>query len=463
MDKSRSNSKQKVETKQVDLDTGMPDLPKKELFAITFAFLGINMAFSLQSSQMSRICQTIGANPNNLGFFFIFPPLMGMIVQPIMGKMSDRTWNRFGRRLPYLLFGTPIAALVLIMLPFSGSLGFGYGSMAAMIYAAAAVCLMDLFSNICMQPSRMIVGDMVNNKQKNFAWSWQQVFSNGGGILATILPFIFTMFGMSNTAKRGVVPNTVIWSYLCAAAVLLFTGLWTVFNVKEYDPETYAKYHHIDPEEQNKSVSLWKLIKTAPRAFWEINLVQLFSWFAIMYVWTYTTGTCARNIWHTSDVTSAGYQAAGNWYGILTAVYSIAGIVWGLIYAHAKAGSRKRWYTFGMIVGGLGLVWMTFVTTKTTSIIAMIMFGIGNFSINTIPFTLLTSSLNGKNEGAYLGLFNVGICVPQIVASLCSFFLFPLVGHNQPMMLLLGGISLLIGALAVQAIHEGVTVKEVYR
>ena len=409
---------------------------------------------------MSRICQTIGANPNNLGFFFIFPPLMGMIVQPIMGKMSDRMWNRFGRRLPYLLFGTPIAALVLIMLPFSGSLGFGYGSMAAMIYAATAVCLMDLFSNICMQPSRMIVGDMVNNKQKNFAWSWQQVFSNGGGILATILPFIFTMFGMSNTAKRGVVPNTVIWSYLCAAAVLLFTGLWTVFNVKEYDPETYAKYHHIDPEEQNKSVSLWKLIKTAPRAFWEINLVQLFSWFAIMYVWTYTTGTCARNIWHTSDVTSAGYQAAGNWYGILTAVYSIAGIVWGLIYAHAKAGSRKKWYTFGMIVGGLGLVWMTFVTTKTTSIIAMIMFGIGNFSINTIPFTLLTSSLNGKNEGAYLGLFNVGICVPQIVASLCSFFLFPLVGHNQPMMLLLGGISLLIGALAVQAIHEGVTVKE---
>ena len=460
MDKSLSNSKQKVETKQVDLDTGMPDLPKKERFAITFAFLGINMAFSLQSSQMSRICQTIGANPNNLGFFFIFPPLMGMIVQPIMGKMSDRTWNRFGRRLPYLLFGTPIAALVLIMLPFSGSLGFGYGSMAAMIYAATAVCLMDLFSNICMQPSRMIVGDMVNNKQKNFAWSWQQVFSNGGGILATILPFIFTMFGMSNTAKRGVVPNTVIWSYLCAAAVLLFTGLWTVFNVKEYDPETYAKYHHIDPEEQNKSVSLWKLIKTAPRAFWEINLVQLFSWFAIMYVWTYTTGTCARNIWHTSDVTSAGYQAAGNWYGILTAVYSIAGIVWGLIYAHAKAGSRKKWYTFGMIVGGLGLVWMTFVTTKTTSIIAMIMFGIGNFSINTIPFTLLTSSLNGKNEGAYLGLFNVGICVPQIVASLCSFFLFPLVGHNQPMMLLLGGISLLIGALAVQAIHEGVTVKE---
>ncbi len=460
MDKSLSNSKQKVETKQVDLDTGMPDLPKKELFAITFAFLGINMAFSLQSSQMSRICQTIGANPNNLGFFFIFPPLMGMIVQPIMGKMSDRTWNRFGRRLPYLLFGTPIAALVLIMLPFSGSLGFGYGSMAAMIYAATAVCLMDLFSNICMQPSRMIVGDMVNNKQKNFAWSWQQVFSNGGGILATILPFIFTMFGMSNTAKRGVVPNTVIWSYLCAAAVLLFTGLWTVFNVKEYDPKTYAKYHHIDPEEQNKSVSLWELIKTAPRAFWEINLVQLFSWFAIMYVWTYTTGTCARNIWHTSDVTSAGYQAAGNWYGILTAVYSIAGIVWGLIYAHAKAGSRKKWYTFGMIVGGLGLIWMTFVTTKTTSIIAMIMFGIGNFSINTIPFTLLTSSLNGKNEGAYLGLFNVGICVPQIVASLCSFFLFPLVGHNQPMMLLLGGISLLIGAFAVQAIHEGVTVKE---
>lgn len=455
MDKSKTN-----EDNRVDLDSGMPDLTKKEIFSITFAFLGINMAFSLQSSQMSRICQTIGANPNNLGFFFIFPPLMGMIVQPLLGQLSDRTWNRFGRRLPYLLFGTPIAALVLIMLPFSGSFGFGYGSLAAMTYATVAICFMDLFSNVCMQPLRMLVGDMVNNKQKNAAWSWQQVFSNTGGILATILPFIFTSFGMPNTAKRGVVPQTVIWAYLCAAAVLLITGLWTVFNVHEYDPVTYARYHHIKESDAHQKVSLWHLVRTAPRSFWEINLVQLFSWFAIMYVWTYTTGTLARNVWHTSNVSSAGYQAAGNWYGVLTAVYSIAGIVWGLIYAHAKANSRKKWYFCGLVLGAIGLGSMAFIHNEALTVVAMVLFGIANFSINTIPFTLLTSSLNGKNEGAYLGLFNVGICVPQILASLASFILFPMVGHNQTMMMLIAGISLLIGAFMVPRIHEGVSVEK---
>ena len=226
----------KQKTKQVNLDAGLPDLSKWVIFSITFGFLGINMGFSLQSSQMSRIFQSIGANPNSLGFFFIFPGLMGMIVQPLIGKYSDRTWNRFGQRMPYLLFGAPIAVRVLLMLPFSGSLGFDYGSMAAMAFAAFAVCFMGLFNNICMQPFRMIVGDMVNNKQKNFAWSLQQIFFNGGGILASLLPFIFTACGMHNTAKRGVVPNTVIYAYVVAAAVLLITSMWTIFNVKDTIP-----------------------------------------------------------------------------------------------------------------------------------------------------------------------------------------------------------------------------------
>ena len=316
----------KQKTKQVNLDAGLPDLSKWVIFSITFGFLGINMGFSLQSSQMSRIFQSIGANPNSLGFFFIFPGLMGMIVQPLIGKYSDRTWNRFGRRMPYLLFGAPIAALVLLMLPFSGSLGFGYGSMAAMVFAAFAVCFMDLFNNICMQSFRMIVGDMVNNKQKNFAWSLQQIFFNGGGILASLLPFIFTACGMHNTAKRGVVPNTVIYAYVVAAAVLLITSMWTIFNVKEYDPQTYAKYHGINPQDNQKSASLWHLTKVAPRAFWELCLVQFFSWVGIMYVWTYATGTLAKNVWHTTDPTSAGFQAAGNWHRVLTAILSIAGI-----------------------------------------------------------------------------------------------------------------------------------------
>ncbi len=446
-------------TKQVNLDAGLPDLSKWVIFSITFGFLGINMGFSLQSSQMSRIFQSIGANPNSLGFFFIFPGLMGMIVQPLIGKYSDRTWNRFGRRMPYLLFGAPIAALVLLMLPFSGSLGFGYGSMAAMVFAAFAVCFMDLFNNICMQPFRMIVGDMVNNKQKNFAWSLQQIFFNGGGILASLLPFIFTACGMHNTAKRGVVPNTVIYAYVVAAAVLLITSMWTVFNVKEYDPQTYAKYHGINPQDNQKSVSLWHLTKVAPRAFWELCLIQFFSWVGIMYVWTYATGTLAKNVWHTTDPTSAGFQAAGNWYGVLTAILSIAGICWGFLYSHAKTTTRKKWYATGLVLGGIGLVMVSLVHSQWLTVLAFILFGICYFTIHTLPFTLLTSSLNGENEGAYIGLFNIGICLPQIVASLLSFVIFPLVGHSQPMMMLIAGLSLFCAAIVVRGVHEGVAVK----
>lgn len=442
---------------------GLPTLSKSTIWMINFGFLGVQTAFTLQSSQMSRIFQTIGADPNNLGWFFILPPLAGLIVQPIIGYYSDRTWapKLGGRRLPYLLLGMIVAVIVMILLPNSGSFGFGYGSLAALWFGAITVALLDLSSNVAMQPFKMMVGDMVNDDQKSYAYGIQSFLSNTGAVLAAVFPFILTAwFGVRNTAKRGVVPDSVIIAFYVGAALLVVTSLFTVFRVHEYDPATYAKYHGITEDDNKEGGNWFTLLKHAPKAFWTVTLVQFFCWFAFQYLWTYSAGAIAKNVWNTVDATSAGYQAAGNWYGILTAVYSIAGIVWGLIYAHAKAGSRKKWYTFGMIVGGLGLVWMTFVTTKTTSIIAMIMFGIGNFSINTIPFTLLTSSLNGKNEGAYLGLFNVGICVPQIVASLCSFFLFPLVGHNQPMMLLLGGISLLIGALAVQAIHEGVTVKE---
>ena len=449
----------KQKTKQVNLDAGLPDLSKWVIFSITFGFLGINMGFSLQSSQMSRIFQSIGANPNSLGFFFIFPGLMGMIGQPLIGKYSDRTWNRFERRMPYLLFGAPIAALVLLMLPFSGSLGFGYGSMAAMVFAAFAVCFMDLFNNICMQPFRMIVGDMVNNKQKNFAWSLQQIFFNGGGILASLLPFIFTACGMHNTAKRGVVPDTVIYAYVVAAAVLLITSMWTVFNVKEYDPQTYAKYHGINPQDNQKSVSLWHLTKVAPRAFWELCLVQFFSWVGIMYVWTYATGTLAKNVWHTTDPTSAGFQAAGNWYGVLTAILSIAGICWGFLYSHAKTTTRKKWYATGLVLGGIGLVMVSLVHSQWLTVLAFILFGICYFTIHTLPFTLLTSSLNGENEGAYIGLFNIGICLPQIVASLLSFVIFPLVGHSQPMMMLIAGLSLFCAAIAVRGVHEGAAVK----
>lgn len=449
--------------KKMDLSnsTGLPGLKLSTIFAMTFGFFGTNMAFSLQSSQLGRIFQTLGANPNKLGFFFILPPLAGMVIQPLIGKYSDRTWNRFGRRMPYLLIGAPAAAIVLVLLPNAGSFGLGYGSVAALFFGAIATLFMDLTSNVCMQPFRMILGDMVNENQKNLAWSWQQSFSNLGGVLASIIPFALTAVGISNTASKGEVPSTVKIAFYTAAAILLITSFLTIFKVHEYDPVTYAKYHgnslHINDE---KSPGFLKLLRNAPKTFWEASLVQFFSWFAILYLWTYATGAISLNVWHTSNPSSAGYQAAGNWYGVLTCVMSISAVIWGiLVQAKTKPNTRKFWYSFGLLAGALGYFMVYFIHNKWLLFIPFCLIGIAYLAINTQPFSILTESLNGENEGTYLGLFNCSICLPQICASIASFWIFPLVGSSMPAMFLVGGVSLILGATSVSLVHSKLSEK----
>ncbi len=220
--------------------SGLPKLPASTIWMINFGFLGVQIAFTLQSSQMSRIFQTIGADPNKLGWFFILPPLAGLIVQPIIGYYSDRTWapKLGGRRLPYLALGTLIAIIVMCLLPNSGSFGFGYASVTALVFGAVTVALLDVSSNIAMQPFKMMVGDMVNDDQKSYAYGIQSFLSNGGAVIAAIFPFIFTAFGVANTAEKGVVPQSVVISFYVGAAILLLTSLLTIFKVHEYDPKT---------------------------------------------------------------------------------------------------------------------------------------------------------------------------------------------------------------------------------
>lgn len=261
----------------------LPFLSKTTIFAMTFGFFGVNMAFALQQSQLGRIFQTIGTDPNKLGFFFILPPLAGMVIQPLIGKYSDQTWNRFGRRMPYLLIGAPAAAIVLILLPNAGSFGFGYGSAAALWFAAVATLFMDLTSNVCMQPFKMVIGDMVNEDQKDLAWSWQQSFSNLGGVVAAMIPFILAFVGIPNVASKGEVPLTVRIAFYLAAAVLLITSALTILKVHEYNPDKYAAYHGIDINQKTDQPGLLKLLKEAPKVFWEISVVQFFTWFAILY------------------------------------------------------------------------------------------------------------------------------------------------------------------------------------
>jgi maltose/moltooligosaccharide transporter len=434
----------------------LPRLSKRTIFAMTFGFFGINMAFSLQSSQMGRIFQTIGADPTKLGLFFILPPLAGMVVQPLIGKYSDMTWsNRFGRRMPYLIAAAPIAALVMVLLPNAGSFGFGYASVAALAFGAVAILFMDLSSNICMQPFKMIIGDMVNEEQKDMAWSWQQSFSNLGGVLATVLPFVLTAFGVANVAAAGEVPLSVRLAFYIGAAILLLTSLYTVLSVKEYDPDQYARYHHIKPKTHNSSPSLWSLLKRAPRAFWEVSFVQLFNWFAFQYLWTYATGAIAENVWHTTDTASAGYQAAGNWYGILTCVQSLAAVIWGfLVLSKTSADKRKFWFRIGLASGALGFFGVFFIHNQFLLILPFCLIGIAYLTMQTQAFSIFTTSLDGSNEGAYMGLFNCGICLPQIIASVASFAIFPLVGKSMPHMILVAGIAMVMGIVAVSVITD---------
>ena len=435
---------------------GLPTLPKSLIWMINFGFLGVQTAFTLQSSQMSRIFQTIGADPNNLGWFFILPPLAGLIVQPIIGYYSDRTWapKLGGRRLPYLLLGTIVAVIVMLLLPNSGSFGFGYGSLAALWFGAITVAFLDLSSNVAMQPFKMMVGDMVNDDQKSYAYRIQRFLSNTGAVLAAVFPFLLTMFGDPKTAKKGVVPQSVVISFYVGAALLVITSLFTVFRVHEYDPATYAKYHGIS-EEDNKEGGNWlTLLRHAPKAFWTVTLVQFFCWFAFQYLWTYSVGAIANNVWGTTNASSAGYQAAGNWYGVLAAVQSIAAVVWSYVLAKVPNKYHKLGYAGSLFIGAIGFLSVFFIHSQGALVLSFIFIGIAWAAMNTYPLTIVTNALSGKHMGTYLGLFNGSICLPQIVASLFSFALFPMLGHSQAHMFILAGIVMVLAGLSVGTIHE---------
>lgn len=423
---------------------------------INFGFLGVQTAFTLQSSQMSRIFQTIGADPNNLGWFFILPPLAGLIVQPIVGYYSDRTWKPRlgGRRLPYLILGTLIAVIVMLLLPNSGSFGFGYGSLMALWFGAITVAFLDLSSNVAMQPFKMMIGDIVNDKQKSYAYGIQSFLSNTGAVLAAIFPFLLTWLGVANTANKGVVPQSVVISFYAGAILLIITSLFTVFRVKEYDPATYAMYHGISEKENSEGGNWITLLKKAPKAFWTVTLVQFFCWFAFQYLWTYSAGAIAQNVWHTANASSAAYQAAGNWYGVLAAVQSIAAVACSYVLAKLPNRFHKSGYAVSLILGALGFVSVFFVHNQYILIVSYILVGIAWAGMNTYPLTIVTNALSGNHMGTYLGLFNGSICLPQIVASLLSFGLFPLLGSSQANMFLLAGAVMLLGAFAVGTIKE---------
>lgn len=427
-----------------------PNLGFWKLWNLSFGFFGVQIAYALQSANISRIFATLGADPHNLSYFWILPPLMGIIVQPLVGAASDRTWNRLGRRLPYLLLGAAVAIIVMCLLPNAGS--FGLTIAGAMTFGFIALMFLDTSINMAMQPFKMLVGDIVNEKQKGLAYSIQSFLCNAGSLVGYLAPITLTAIGISNLAPAGQVPDTVTYSFYIGAAVLVLCVIYSFATIREMPPAEYARFHGITQEQEKESSSLAHLLKHAPKTFWTVGLVQFFCWAAFMYMWTYTNGAIAHNVWGTSDTASAAYQEAGNWVGVLFAVQAVGSVLWAVVIPMFR--SHKVAYSLSLVLGGIGFISVYFITNQYGLFVSYFLIGCAWAAMLAMPFTILTNSLSGKNMGTYLGLFNGTICVPQIIAAALGGTVLWCVGGSQVMMLVLAGVLLILGAAAVFNIKE---------
>ena len=431
-----------------------PNLSFWKLWNLSFGFFGVQIAYALQSANISRIFATLGADPHNLSYFWILPPLMGILVQPIVGTLSDKTWCRFGRRIPYLFVGATVAVLVMCLLPNSGSLGLTVSG--AMLFGLIALMFLDTSINMAMQPFKMLVGDMVNEKQKAKAYSIQSFLCNAGSVAGYIFPFLFTFLGIKNVAEEGVVPDSVIWSFYVGAAILILCVIYTTMKVKEWNPQEYAKYNGVteDAEKKEEGKADWiSLLKNAPSTFWKVGLVQFFCWAGFLYLWNYSTGAIAETVWNTTDASTKAFQDAGDWVGILFAVQAVGSVLWVVVLPQFK--SSKMAYAVSLIIGGVGFALIPFLHDKYLQFIPFLMIGAGWAAMLAMPFTFVTNALQGYGHmGAYLGLFNGTICIPQIVAALCGGHVLWVVGSHQSDMMIVAGVLLICGALAVSLIKE---------
>jgi maltose/moltooligosaccharide transporter len=418
------------------------------LWNLSFGFFGVQIAYALQSANISRIFATLGADPHNLSYFWILPPLMGILVQPIIGTLSDRTWTRFGRRIPYLFIGAAVAVAVMCLLPNAGS--FGMAVSTAMVFGLISLMFLDTSINMAMQPFKMLVGDMVNEKQKSLAYSIQSFLCNSGSVVGYLFPYIFTAVGIANEAPKGVIPDSVIYSFYIGAAILILCVLYTTCKVKEWNPEEYAEYNEAKPEEEEQKASWIELLKHAPS---KVGLVQFFCWAAFMYMWTYTNGTIADTVWHTTDTASKGYQAAGNWVGVLFCWQAVGSVLWAM--ALPKFKNAKLAYALSLVIGGIGFAMVPFVGDKDLLVVPFMLIGCAWAAMLAMPFTFVTNALEGYgHKGAYLGLFNGTICIPQIIAAVAGGAILSLVGSVQSNMMIVAGVLLVLGALSVALIKD---------
>jgi len=431
-----------------------PKLSFWNIWNISFGFFGVQIGFSLQGANTSGIFSALGADPHQLPLFWLGAPLAGLVVQPIIGLMSDKKWVRIGygisvvgRRIPFILLGAVISMIAMFLMPNAEHVAHW---MSPLLFGALMLLLMDTSFNITMQPFRSLVSDMLLDEQKNLGYSIQSFLINLGAIMGFLLPFVLSWAGVSNQPDAdGKVADSVIWSYYFGGAVLLLAVLWTAFRTREYPPEEYGRYHSKEGAAQaGERPTLGSVLSGMPRAMIQLGFTQFFSWFALFVMWVYTTDTIAVQVWKATDSTSSDYNEARNWTGVIFAVYSVVAALYSLVIPSlAQQIGRKGVYALSLATAGVGLASMRWIHDPNLLFGAMLGVGVGWAAILALPYAILSSRLPPAQTGMYMGLFNATITLPQIAASLFGGLLFQLLGSSSPNMMVVAGGSMLMAGI----------------
>jgi maltose/moltooligosaccharide transporter len=436
-----------------------------QIWNLSFGFLGVQFGFALQNANASRILTSLGADPHDLSFFWLVAPIMGLIVQPVVGAASDKTWTRLGRRSPYILVGAVVSMIAMFLMP-NAPLIVKAGGAGALAFGVIMLALMDGSFNVTFQPFRALVADMTPDSQRNLGYSIQSFLINVGAVIGSALPFILTGLGVANEAEAGKVAPSVIWSFYVGGSLLLLTVLVTVFKTKEYPPKEFEEINGITEEDKTKKESFIKLLFNMPKTMKQLAVVQLFSWFPLFLLWVYSTTAISQhyfgvpldfdaNTTTDPDIRRA-FDEAGNWVGICFALYSLVAAVYSVIMAKLMdLSSRKFVFSMSLLLGGLGFISTYFFSNQYMLLISMVGVGIAWAAILAIPYAILSGSLPPKRMGIYMGLFNLTVVIPQIISGvfggpiLSNFF-----DGQGIYILVLAGVIMILGAISVRFVDD---------
>ncbi|WP_230688081.1 MFS transporter [Hymenobacter jeongseonensis] len=435
-----------------------PRLSFWQIWNMSFGFLGIQFGFALQNANVSRIFETMGANTDDIAFLWLAAPTTGLLVQPIVGYMSDRTWSpRWGRRRPFFLVGAILASIALLVMP----------NVTALWMAAGMLWIMDSSINISMEPFRALVGDVLPSEQRTTGFAAQTFFIGVGAIVASSLPWMFTnWFNVSNTAGPGQIPLSVKYAFYIGGVVFLLAVLWTVIRTKEYPPEDMDAFE----EEKRRTAGFWNGVRESfmgifnmPKTMKQLAAVQFFSWLALFAMWIYMTPAITSHIYHTTDTTSKLYNEGADWVGVCFSVYNGVSAVFALLLPSiARLTNRRLTHMLCLTAGGLGLISIYFVQDPKMLLLSMVGVGIAWASILSVPYAMLAGALPWNKMGYYMGVFNFFIVIPQMVAGVTLGFFTKNVFHGASVLtLVLGGISMIISGLLTLRVDDADDVRSV--